>query len=84
MFLLHCSPGQGAKQEARANSYTLDDLRRLKALVVDDNQTAGEVFPAYLENMRLAVDTVNDGVAARKKPRDSSAEEPFDVVTTDS
>ncbi len=87
-------PGKGSrfwftlafeKQSAReAVEKVYDDLRGLKALVVDDNETNREILMKMLENFRCRPKAANSGAEAIKAMKDAAhAGEPYKVVLLD-
>ncbi|WP_320044499.1 response regulator [uncultured Desulfobacter sp.] len=69
--------------EHRPSLKAEDDLCRNKVLVVDDNETAREIFQAYLESSGFQVTAVEDGHSAVKMFEEHSREVPFGIVLLD-
>ena len=59
-----------------------DDLYRKKVLVIDDNETAGEIFQSYLENIGFRVETAASGLSALDR-LEAAAKDPVDIVLID-
>ena len=60
-----------------------EDLRELKVLVTDDNDTSREILQAFLESMSLDVTTVTSGEDALRRLADALEEKPFELVFMD-
>jgi signal transduction histidine kinase/CheY-like chemotaxis protein len=61
-----------------------EDLRNLHALVVDDHESAREIFSQALSEMSIRVDTVPSGAAAVEAfTRAQDAGTPYDIVVMD-
>ena len=58
------------------------DLRAMKVLVVDDNETSLEILRAYLENFTLKVTTANSGKEALKILEENKRD-PFSLLLID-
>jgi PAS domain S-box-containing protein len=73
--------GPGA--EAPTGKFHPTTLRRLSALVVDDNPAAREILVDALRDLTERVDAVPSGPDALEAVRRSDAEDPYDVVFMD-
>jgi len=61
-----------------------EHLQGLRALVVDDNETAREVLSSMLSSLKIKVDTANDGLSALDCLAAATQQgEPYDVVLLD-
>ena len=58
------------------------DLRKMRVLVVDDNQTSREILRSTLESMRFTVDVVESGEEGLRK-LEEAADKPFELVLMD-
>ncbi|HBG18049.1 MAG TPA: hypothetical protein DDY32_01850, partial [Desulfobulbaceae bacterium] len=59
-------------------------LQGLRALVVDDNETAREVLSSMLSSLKIKVDTANDGLSALDSLEAATQQgDPYDVVLLD-
>jgi signal transduction histidine kinase/DNA-binding response OmpR family regulator/HPt (histidine-containing phosphotransfer) domain-containing protein len=75
--------GSDHQAERRPNLKAEDELYRNNVLVVDDNQTAREIFQAYLESSGFKVTAVEDGGSALKLFEAHSRSAPFGLVIID-
>ncbi|MCK5504374.1 MAG: response regulator, partial [Thermodesulfovibrionia bacterium] len=58
------------------------DLRKMRVLVVDDNQTSREILRSTLESMRFTVDVAESGEEGLRK-LEEAADKPFELVLMD-
>ncbi|MCG8552704.1 MAG: response regulator, partial [Desulfobacterales bacterium] len=71
------------RAEHRPSLKAEDELCRNKVLVVDDNESAREIFQAYLESSGFEVTAVGDGRSALKLFEEHSRGVPFGIVLLD-
>nr|WP_320192665.1 response regulator [uncultured Desulfobacter sp.] len=60
-----------------------DDLHQKKVLVIDDNETAREIFQSYLENIGFRVETAASGRAALNRLEAAVKTDPIEIVLVD-
>ena len=60
-----------------------DALHKKKVLVIDDNQTAREIFQSYVENMGFRVETADSGRSALSRLAAANKTDPFEIVLVD-
>ena len=70
-------------RESAAPRVVPERLRRLRALVVDDNSTAREILEESLSTLASQVDAVGSGKEAIAAVRRQDALEPYDIVFMD-
>ncbi|MGN7613451.1 ATP-binding protein [Magnetococcales bacterium HHB-1] len=61
---------------------SMDDLNGLRALVVDDNEGAREIFKEMLQNLGVQITMADSGLSALKRLREC-VENPFDFILLD-
>ncbi len=62
---------------------TLQDIKKIKTLVVDDNTAAGEIMKEYMENMGATVDLASSGHQAIDMIQKNDAEAPYQLLLID-
>ena len=70
-------------QDARGDLVPEPSMRKLRALVVDDNASARQILGDTLESFTLKVTAVESGQLAIEALEDASAKEPYDLVLMD-
>jgi len=81
-FTVRLGLGEGRRGTSRPN---LEELKGLKVLVVDDNETAREVLTSYLEDSSFSVKSVASGELAIRELIQSKAarQKDYDLVLMD-
>ena len=81
-FTVRCRIGKGKE---KINRITPDDLKGLKVLIVDDNETARDVLTSYLDDFSFEVTTVPSGELAIRELVQSKAitSKDYDLVLMD-
>lgn len=62
---------------------TLQDIKKIKTLVVDDNPMAGEIMKEYMENMGATVELAASGNQAIELIQKNSSESPYQLLLID-
>ena len=82
-FFFTVSLKAGSQAGARKQVTPEDDLHQRKVLVIDDNETAREIFQSYLRNIGFRVETAESGLSALARLKAEANTDPVDIVLAD-